>query len=143
MKKIIGVSGILLVLFVTSACGTKKLVCTSTGTDIGKKNTIRMEVLFDGKKAKKINEKISFEFEEGYKDSVNTYYDVLKETYKEDTLGEGVTVKVTKGDSNIDVNLTIDVKAQQNADNASSEIDTSKTREEMKKEFESKGYTCK
>lgn len=143
MKRLVGFIGIVLVLFLASACASKKLVCTSTGTDIGKTNTIRMEVLFDGKKATKINEKISFEFEEGYRDSIDTYYDVLKETYKKDILGEGVDVKVTKGDSNIDVALVIDVKAQENAENASSEVDTSKSREEIKKELESKGYTCK
>lgn len=131
------------IVLLASACGSKKLVCTSTGTDIGKKNTTRMEVIFDGKKATKINEKISFEFEEGYRDSIDTYYNVLKETYKEDILGEGVKVDITKGDTNIDVKLTIDVTAQENSDSASSEVDTSKSRADMKKEFESKGYSCK
>lgn len=130
------------ILLCTSACGTKKLVCTQKGSDIGKKTETTLEVSFDGKNASKIKEKIMITFEDEYKDAIDSYYKVLEENYKGTSLGEGISVKISKGDDNIHVNLNVDVKKQKDQETGNL-IDTSATRSEIKKSLEENGYTCK
>lgn len=143
MKKIVGISILTVLLLLTSACGTKKLVCTQKGSDIGKKTETTLEVFFDGKKVSKVKEKIEITFEEEYKDSIDSYYKALNENYKDGPLEEGIDVKVTKGDDNICVDLNIDMKKQTDESNAGNVVDASAERSEIKKSLEDSGYTCK
>lgn len=142
MKKVmlLGVIGLVLCL---TGCSEKKLVCTSTGKDLGKEVKTEVIVKFDKKEASKVEETIDMIFEEEYISSIDSIYNALEEQSKLYNGKTGITVKSTKGDNNIRVKINIDVKAQQDEENAVNVIDVAGTRSDVKKSMETSGYTCK
>lgn len=130
-------------LFCLTGCSEKKLVCTSTGKDLGKEVKTKVVVKFDNKEASKVEETIDMTFEEEYRSSIDSIYKALEEQYKLYDGKSGIKVVSTKGDDNINVKINIDVKAQKDAENAVNVIDTAGTRSDIKKSLETEGYTCK
>lgn len=130
-------------MFLLTGCNAKKLVCTSTGKDLGKEIHTKVIIHFDEKEASTVEETIAMKFEDEYKSSIDSIYKALKEQNNAYMENSGIAIKMSKGDNNIDVKVKIDVKEQNEAQNAANIVETNGTRADIKKNMEKEGYTCK
>lgn len=140
MKKILVLG--LIGLFIFTGCSSNKLKCSFIGTDTGKKVTTVINVTFDKNEVSKINEKINMVFDKEYKESIDSIYKALETQNSELEKLDGVKVKTTKGDENIDITIDIDAKKQSGKEIDGITINTKLNRKEMKKELENSGYQC-
>lgn len=142
--KNVGLFGILIIGFlVVTGCGTKALICDSSGNDVGRKIETHIEVHFKDKKASTVTETIDMEFEDPYKETVGTIYKTLVDQYKHYKKEDGIVVRVSKTKDSIKVKLNIDVKTQERATTGENVVDVTASREEIKKSLKDSGYTCK
>ncbi len=142
MKKFLFM-GFIGIVFFTSGCGKNKLECSYTGTDTGKKIETKINVSFKDDKAYKVKEEIKMEFNDEYKNNIDSISNALEEQYKTYKEEDGFKVNITKGDSNIDVNIEIDVEKQKNKNVDGNIIDVEASRDDIKKDLEEAGYKCK
>lgn len=140
MKKILFFS--IIGLFVFTGCSSNKLKCTYVGTDTGKKVTTVINVTFDKDEVSKIDEQINMEFDKEYKESIDSIYNALEVQNAELEKQDGIKVKTTKGDDNINITIDIDAKKQSGKEIDGIAINTKLSKKEMKKDLENSGYKC-
>lgn len=134
--------GIVCILGCLTGCGgEKKLSCTLEGKDLGKKLLEQTDIYFNKKEVTKVTSKIKTTYENEYKEEIETTYKALEESVKQYKEEDGIKTKLTKGDDNISVELTFDMKKQKASENSG--FATNASQDELKKELEEKGYTCK
>jgi hypothetical protein len=143
MKRIMMGMTLLVCLGVLTGCGSKKLTCTATGTDIGKKVVTTIDVSFNGSKASKVKTNIEMNFENVYEEALDVLHTTLKEEYSKQNKEEGMKVDVTKGDNKIVVNIDMDVKKYSKSNGENDIVDITQSRAEIKKALEQEGYICK
>jgi len=143
MKRIMFGITTIICLGILTGCSNKKLECTTTGTDIGKKVITNTEVSFKSGKVSRVKRKIEMNFEEIYTESLEAIFVPLKEEYDKLNEQEGMKVNLVKGDNTITIDLDMDVKKYAKNGNEDDVVDISLSRDDMKKSLESDGYTCK
>lgn len=126
-----------------SGCGNeKKLICTLEGKDLGKKMVQHMEVSFTKEEVSKVTNKIETTYEDEYKEEIEASYKALEEGLKQYKEEDGIKSKLTRGDDKITVELNFDMKKQKEKSSEASGVNIEASREEVKSDLESQGYTC-
>lgn len=143
MKKVACISLVSL-LFLTG-CGTKKLKCSMVN-DANTELKINQDVVIAFKKDKMV--KVDMETIVNLSDSYASYADELEENLKKEyekyEKKEGLKINTTKKDKK--VTLTFSADLEKIDDKTKEEFDfvgIEQTIDEVKKEFEGQGYSCK
>ncbi len=139
MKKLI-LSGVILgssVLLLTG-CGVKKVTCTNETSTTGITQKMTSVGYFRNNKLTKIENEVRMTFDEEYASNItDETIDELKKTIEEEAKEEGYNVTV-KRESSTEVSIKMNAKASELGDG-----ENYGKPEDMKKELEESGFTCK
>ena len=139
MKKKYWLLALIIPILLVTGCSeestTKSLSCTMKNGIEGTSTSSKMDITFRENEAERISLNISIDYNNEYKDYVDTFKETL-ETQKTNLEKLGYDVKITSNDSSINLlavgtNKTLD------------ESEYKGTYDATKKSLEDSGYTCK
>lgn len=139
MKKKYWLLALIIPILLATGCSkestTKSLSCTMKDGIEGTSTSSKMDITFRENEAERISLNISIDYNNEYKDYVDTFKETL-ETQKTNLEKLGYDVKITSNDSSINLlavgtNKTLD------------ESEYKGTYDATKKSLEESGYTCK
>ena len=145
MKKIIAVLSLVCVFCVTG-CGKGDLSCTKTNnSNENLKSEQTVNVNFKDKKVSTVDIKEVVNLSEKYEKYADQLEKNLKTQYGNFKENEnGIEIKSTRDGKKITLNVKADLtKMSSDAKNSFKAVGTAQTKDEVKKELESQGFTCK
>ena len=142
MKRIITSSLLItMVCFLLVGCGEKKVTCTKEDKSDNLTQTETITGTFKDDKVNKLDVKVDLKLEGDHLTNIDSIYSSIKTQY-EALQEDGIAIKTSKGKDSISVKITM-TPGKMSSDNDLSVIDDEATADNMKKEFEELGYTCK
>ena len=121
----------LVTLVTLTGCGGKKLTCTIAEDTLGMKTNMSVEITFKDDKIDKMNTTVDMALPDEYKDQKQTLIDTLKDS------NENMKVTETKDGIRATMSGSISMAGELDLD------DEIVTYDDVKKELEDQGYTCK
>lgn len=131
-------------LFILTGC-TTKVTCTAStknGEDaVGAKNMdTTIDIVFDKEKVKSVDEKVILTFGKD-NTSIDTVFEAINKGYEQYKDEKGIDIKTSKENDKILVDVKIIPDKQK--DSTDNVINVELSKEELIKDLEKDGYTCK
>lgn len=133
---------LLMFCFVLTGCGTKTLTCTKTEN----KETLKTDektVITYNNQIKTIERTMKIELKDSYKDYADMVMKSLNTSLKNYKNKKGIDLSSVKKDNDIIISLKFDGSKMNDSSKKLAGFDSSKSYDNMKKDLEKKGYTCK
>lgn len=135
--------GILLICcMVLTGCGSKTLTCSKTENKESLKTEEKVIITYN-KQMKTIEHDMKVSLKNSYEDYIDIVTKSLNDSLKKYKNKKGISVKSVKNKDNVVVSLKFDGSKMDDSGKKLAGFDTSKSFNNMKKELEKKGYTCK
>ena len=136
-------------LLCLTGCGEKTLTCTNTEEDNGVKMVQEAQMTFKDDQVTKVRMSIeATATDDDIKEYWGSFISAMESQYEE-VDEEGVKLTLTNDEKNYKFNMTVEVDVTKASEDALVEYDleeladTTATLEEVKKEAEADGFTCK
>lgn len=136
-------------LLCLTGCGEKTLTCTNTEEDSGVKMVQEAQMTFKDDQVTKVRMSIeATATDDDIKEYWGSFISAMESQYEE-VDEEGVKLTLTNDEKNYKFNMTVEVDVTKASEDALVEYDleqladTTATLEEVKKEAEADGFTCK
>lgn len=136
-------------LLCLTGCGEKTLICTNAEEDSGVKMVQEAQMTFKDDQVTKVRMSIeATATDDDIKEYWGSFISAMESQYEE-VDEEGVKLTLTNDEKNYKFNMTVEVDVTKASEDALVEYDleeladTTATLEEVKKEAEADGFTCK
>lgn len=140
MKKYIPILCFTLLL---SGCSTKSLKCTLKEDIEAGKSIKKQTIIFDDDEIKRVENVISIELNNNYKDYTNTMYKSLKKSLNNYNDKNGIEITSSKEENKFTFVISGDYDKMNDDSKKVMELDDDVTYKKAKSSLTKQGYTCK
>ena len=146
MRKILKISGLLLVIVLVTGCGGSKekvLTCTSSNKEAGMEIVEELNITFKSKKAVKLKKIEKLVLDDDYKTYIKQFADAASNQYASYKNEKGITYKVDTKDNKVIITFDADFSKLSKELKKELIFDSSNDFSSTKKSLEENGFKCK
>lgn len=144
MKKYWRLISIILMIFLLSGCGSKKITCSLNKDNEVIDSNLTVTLTYQKDNLKKIKLNNILTISDTYKDNASSILNTYNEEYQNYKEQEGFSYKGVLKDNKVIINLDVDyIKASRDIKEKIGIMDYNSSKESLIKNYLNLGYTCK